>query len=428
MTYQETLSYIHSVQWEWHKPGLSRTQDLLRALGSPEQALKFVHVAGTNGKGSTSAMVASCLRCAGYKVGLYTSPYIQRFNERMQVNGVQIADDTLVELVAKIRPIAEQMEDTPTEFELITAIAMLYFQQQGCDIVVLEVGLGGALDSTNVIPCPEVAVITALGLDHTAQLGNTLAEVASAKAGIIKQGGSVVSYGGTAEGDAVIAATCAAQQAKLAVVDFNQLQITAESLTGTTFDFAGFTGLEIPLLGQYQPRNAALALTALGALVQKGWNIPEDALRQGLASVSWAGRFELLGENPTFILDGSHNAHGLRATAQSLRHLFPAQKYTFVLGVMADKDIEEMLDILCPLAKRVIAVTPNNPRALAAKELAAKINARGVAAMTALSIPEGVATAQKLAQKGVVCALGTLYFSADIRAALSGAEDVDVAE
>ncbi len=418
MTYQETLSYIHAVQWAGHKPGLSRTQALLSALGNPHQTLKFVHVAGTNGKGSTCAIMANCLQHAGYKVGLYTSPYIHRFNERMQINGVQIPDDALVDLVARIRPVAEQMQDQPTEFELITAIGMLYFYEQGCDIVVLEVGLGGMLDSTNVIPCPEVAVITALGLDHTAELGGTLAEIASAKAGIIKEGGCVVSYGTAPEADAVIAAVCAQKKATLTVVDFDTLFLTEQTLTGTTFDFAALQQLHIPLLGRYQPRNAALAITALMVLAKKGWNIPEAALYEGLSTVAWDGRFELLRTTPPFVLDGSHNAHGLAATAQSLRQLFPAQKYTFILGVMADKNIDEMLDILCQLAKRVIAVTPNNPRALPARELAAKLTARDIAAIAAPSIPEGVAVAQKLAKQGVVCALGSLYFSADIRDAL----------
>ncbi len=420
MTYQETLTYIHAVQWAGHKPGLSRTQSLLAALGNPERKLKFVHIAGTNGKGSTSAMTASCLQAAGYKVGLYTSPYIHRFNERMQVNGAPIADDALVELVARIRPVADAMQDVPTEFELITAIGMLYFYEQGCDIVVLEVGLGGALDSTNVIPCPEVAVITALGLDHTAQLGNTLAEVASAKAGIIKAGGAVVAYGDAPEADAVIASACAAQNAALTLVDWSALTIKEETLTGTTFTYGSLTDLQIPLLGRYQPRNAALAITALHALAQQGWSITEDAIRTGLAQVTWAGRFELLRNTPPFILDGSHNPHGLAATMQSLRQLFPAQKYTFVLGAMADKSIDEMLALIAPYAKRVITVTANNPRACTAKELADKLTALGVMAIAAHNIPEGVATADKLGQKGVVCALGTLYFSADIRSAVLG--------
>ncbi len=420
MTYPETLSYIHAVQWAGHKPGLSRTQALLAALGNPEQRLKFVHVAGTNGKGSTSAMIANCLQHAGYKVGLYTSPYIHCFNERIQINGVQIANEALVDLVTRIRPVADAMQDVPTEFELITAIGMLYFAEQGCDIVVLEVGLGGTLDSTNVIPCPEVAVITALGLDHTAELGGTLAEVASAKAGIIKAGGQVVSYGDAPEADAVIATVCAAQSATLTPASWGTLHLKETSLTGSTFDYAGLENLRIPLLGRYQPRNAALAITALQALAQCGWEIPEAALRAGLESVAWAGRFELLRTTPPFVLDGSHNPHGLAATTHSLRELFPAQKYTFVVGAMADKDITEMVSLIAPLAKRVITVTPNNPRALPAPDLAAKFTAQGVTAIAAHSIAEGVAMAEKLARNGVVCALGTLYFSADVRHAVLG--------
>ena len=174
MSYEETLAYIHSVKWQGSKPGLSRTRALLSALGNPERQLRFVHIAGTNGKGSTAACIASCLQAAGWRVGLYTSPYINRFNERMQVNGVPISDEDLETLVDRIRPIANALTDSPTEFELITALGFLYFLQTHCDIVVLEVGLGGALDSTNVIPAPEAAVITALGLDHTAVLGDTI--------------------------------------------------------------------------------------------------------------------------------------------------------------------------------------------------------------------------------------------------------------
>ena len=222
MTYQEALAYIHAVHWQGHKPGLARTRALLAALGDPHKQLRFVHVAGTNGKGSTAAMLDSCLRCAGYKVGLFTSPYIIRFNERIQVNGAPIPDGDLVRLVEQVRPAAAAMADVPTEFELITALGMIYFAQQRCDIVVLEVGLGGALDSTNVIDPPECAVITALGMDHVKELGPTLADIAAAKAGIIKPGSPVVSYGGAPEADRVIAAAAAAQNAPLTAADFSR--------------------------------------------------------------------------------------------------------------------------------------------------------------------------------------------------------------
>ena len=187
MNYEQAMEYIHAVQWAGHKPGLTRTRTLLAALGDPHKQLRFVHVAGTNGKGSTAAMMASCLQAAGYRVGLYTSPFINRFNERIQINGVQIPDEELVKLVEQVKPAADAMEDVPTEFEIITALGMLYFAQQKCEIVVLEVGLGGTLDSTNVIDAPECAVITALGMDHVKELGPTLADIAAAKAGIIKE-------------------------------------------------------------------------------------------------------------------------------------------------------------------------------------------------------------------------------------------------
>ena len=220
MNYEEAMQYIHAVQWAGHKPGLTRTRTLLAALGDPHKRMKFVHVAGTNGKGSTAAMLASCLQAAGYRVGLYTSPFINRFNERIQVNGEQISDEELVRLVETIRPAADAMADVPTEFEIITALGMLCFAEQHCDIVVLEVGLGGALDSTNVIDPPECAVITALGMDHVKELGPTIADIAAAKAGILKPGSPVVSYGGVPEADAVIARTAAEQNAPLHVVDF----------------------------------------------------------------------------------------------------------------------------------------------------------------------------------------------------------------
>lgn len=343
MSYEAALAYIHAVHWAGHKPGLARTRTLLAALGDPQRGLRFVHIAGTNGKGSTAAMLASCLRAAGYRVGLFTSPFIERFNERIQVDGQPIGDEELEALVERIRPAADAMADVPTEFEIITALGMLYFAQKRCDIVVLEVGLGGALDSTNVIDPPECAVITALGMDHVKELGPTLADIASAKAGIIKAGSPVVSYGGVPEADAVIARAAAEKHAPLYEVDFSKLNVRPGTLDYAVFDFDGLEKIHLPLIGSYQPRNAAVAVTALRVLRARGWDIPEQAIRTGLETVSWPGRFELLRRAPAFILDGSHNAHGMRATAESLRACFPGQKFVFLLSIMADKDVDEML-------------------------------------------------------------------------------------
>ena len=419
MNYDQALAYIHAVHWQGHKPGLDRIRTLLEALGNPHQKLQFVHIAGTNGKGSTAAMVDSCLRAAGYKVGMFTSPFINRFNERIQVNGVPIPDQDLVQLVEQVQPAAQAMEDVPTEFELITALGMLYFVQQNCDIVVLEVGLGGALDSTNIIPPPACAVITALGMDHVKELGPTLADIAAAKAGIIKPGSPVVSYGGEPEADKVIADTARAQGAPLTVVDFSRLQLRSASLDGLVFDFDGLEGLTLPFLASYQARNAAVAITALRALRGRGWNISDQAIRQGLAQVRWPGRFELLRRDPPFLLDGSHNAHGMRATVASLRERFPGEKFVFLISIMADKDWDKMLQLLLPLAKCVVTVTATSPRAIPAPDLAAQIRAMGGVAEPSDTIPAGVARADALAAGGPVAALGTLYFSGDVRRALT---------
>ena len=419
MTYEEALNAIHAVHWQGHKPGLERTRALLSALGDPHKALRFVHVAGTNGKGSTAAMLDSCLRAAGYKTGLFTSPYINRFNERVQVDGVPIPDGDLVRLVERVQPAAAAMADTPTEFEFITALGMLWFAEQRCDIVVLEVGLGGALDSTNVIDPPECAVITALGLDHVKELGPTLADIAAAKAGIIKPGSPAVSYGGAPEADRVIAAAAHACGAPLTVVDFTRLRLRGAGLDGQTFDFDGLAGLTLPLLAGYQPRNAAVAVTALRALRARGWDIPDEAIRRGLASVRWPGRFELLRRSPPFLLDGSHNAHGMRATADSLRSLFPGQKFVFLVSIMADKDADEMLRLLLPLAKAFVTVTAPSPRAIPAADLAARIEALGGSAEPAASIPAAVERTAALAAGGPAAALGTLYFSGEVRQAVA---------
>ena len=419
MNYEQALEYIHAVQWAGHKPGLSRTRTLLAALGNPQRQLRFVHIAGTNGKGSTAAMMASCLRKAGYRVGLYTSPFINRFNERIQVDGQQIGDQELVELVEKVRPAAEAMTDVPTEFEIITALGMLYFAQRQCDVVVLEVGLGGTLDSTNVIDRPECAVITALGMDHVKELGPTLADIAAAKAGIIKEGCPVVSYGGVPEADAVIRRVAAEKHAQLTEVDFGRLQVDGGDLDQVTFDFDGLDRVRLPLIGSYQPRNAALAITALRVMREKGWNIPESAIRAGLETVQWAGRFELLRHHPAFVLDGSHNSHGMTATVQSLRDRFPGQKFVFLVSIMADKDVDKMLELLAPLAVRFVTVAAHTPRAMPAQTLAEHIRRYGCTAEAAPTIEAGVKRAVELGGEGPVCALGTLYFSGDVRKAFA---------
>ena len=416
MTYEEALSYIHSICWKGSKLGLDRTRELLGKLNDPQKELKFIHIAGTNGKGSTAAMLSSILEEAGYRVGLYTSPFINRFNERMQVNHQPIPDEELAALTEYVRPHADAMADSPTEFELITALAMVWFARQKCDIVVLEVGMGGELDSTNIIDVPEAAVIAAMGMDHVKELGPTMADIARAKAGIIKEGGRVVSYGGNLEADEVIAAVCRARNASLCQPDFSAIVPGDFSLEGQTFSYKGWRGLRIPLVGAYQMNNAAVVLETVEVLRQRGWSVSDEAVRQGLADTRWPARFEVLRRDPVFIVDGGHNPHGIRATAESLRRLFPGRKITFVTGVMADKDVEHILGLIVPLPEQSFTDRPDNPRAMDAGELAARIEAMGAKATACASVRDGVDRAiQAEGPHGVACALGSLYMSGEVR-------------
>ena len=418
MDIAEALKYIHSVKWRGSKPGLSRTRELLSSLGNPERSLKFVHIAGTNGKGSTAACISSILQNAGYKTGLYISPYVSRFNERMQIDGEHISDDELIALVEEVRPHAEAMADLPTEFELITALAMKYFLNNGCGIVVLEVGMGGELDSTNVIGVPEATVITSVGYDHVKELGPSIADIARAKAGIIKDGADVAVYGGADEVMAVFASVCAERGASLRCADFSRISRQKFSPDGIKFDFSPYGRINLPLAGTYQTKNAALSITAVELLREKGYPIVDDDIVKGLGHVRWPGRFEFLGRDPAFILDGAHNPQAVEATVNSLSGHFGDRRIVFLFGVMADKDVDSMIGHIAPTAEIVIAVRPDNPRAMASEALADKLRGFGVPAKDCATVAAGVAEAVRQAGKGgVVCAMGSLYFSQQVRGA-----------
>jgi dihydrofolate synthase/folylpolyglutamate synthase len=417
---EEAVAYIHSNQWRRSRPGLARIRTLLRALGDPQRGMKFVHVAGTDGKGSTCACIASVLQAAGYRVGLNTSPYLVRFNERIRVDGEMISDEELAALTGEIRPVADRAPEHPTEFELITALALLYFRRRNCDVVVLEVGMGGALDASNVIDPPEAAVITAMGMDHVKELGPTMADIAAAKAGIIKEGCAVVSYGGVPEADAVFRRVCAEKHAALTEADFSRLQLRSLSLTESRFNFLPYQDIRLPLAGTYQPRNAAVAITALEVLRQKGWRISDGDIVTGLGRVRWPGRFELLRRGPVFLLDGAHNPHGMTATSESLRALFPGRSVVFLVGVMADKDVSRMMALIAPMARAFFTVRPDNPRAMDAQTLRQLLLPYGKPVRACVSVGQAVeAAAVEAGPEGVVCALGSLYFSGDVRKAVA---------
>lgn len=409
--YEEALEYIHSVNWTFCKPGLERIGELCERLGNPQKNLRIVHVAGTNGKGSFCAMLDSVLRRAGYRVGLYTSPYIRFFNERMCVDGQPIANEELAEITAFVRPIADSMTDKPTEFELITAIAFEYFKRQNCDMVVLEAGMGGRLDSTNLIRNPLLSVITGIALDHTAFLGDTVEKIAAEKAGIIKDRAPVLYGGEDAAAGEVIEGVAKEKKSPFILVNYTALNNVRSSLDGTTFDFEDHSNMRIGLLGLYQPKNASVVIKATELLRQRGLQIDDTALREGLANAKWQGRFEILTREPLMIFDGAHNPQGIAAAVSSIRHYFADRKVYVLTGVLRDKDYQVIARDIATVASRAFVMAPDNPRALDAEEYAEVLRNAGVQAEAFDSLGSALMAARDAAKRDGVplLCLGSLY-------------------
>ena len=416
MTYDGAIEYIHSVSNFFCKPGLDRISELCQGLGDPQRKLKFIHVTGTNGKGSVCAMLNSVLCEAGYKVGLYTSPYVKEFNERMRVNGKNIPNETLARITERVKSVADKMADSPTEFELITAIAFEYFLEEGCQVVILEVGMGGRLDATNIIDSPLLSIITGIAIDHTAFLGNTIEEIAGEKAGIIKER-SVALYGGEdRRAEAVIAAECVKMQSILYKTDYSELKINSMTLEGTSFDYRARCDVKLSLLGSYQPRNAAIVLDAIDTLSEAGLKVSEEAVRQGLAKAKWPARFEILSVEPLFIFDGAHNPQGIDAAVGSIKDYFGEKKVCIISGVLRDKDFNHIASRLSEVAEAVYTITPDSPRALGAEEYARVICGLGVKATPCPTIEDAVRLGREYAEEKAVplFCLGSLYTYSEI--------------
>ena len=415
MGIEETLQFIHATSWKGSRLGLERMQDLMLRLGNPQEELRFVHVAGTNGKGSVCAMLSSVLSSAGYRTGLYTSPHLVRVNERTKIDNVDISDEDLICAAEQVKAAVEQMDDKPTEFEVITAMAFVYFRQQKCDIVVLEVGLGGRLDATNVIPVPELAIIMNIGLEHTEVLGDTLQEIAAEKAGIIKGGGSVVFYPQLPSVESVFEETCAQRNATFVRADTSDVLVREESLEGSVFDWKEWKQLRINLLGRHQIWNAVVALTAAEQLERKGWGIGETAIRKGLANTYWPARLEILNEAPLFILDGAHNPQCVEMLEQSMQTLFLDRKVVFLTGMLRDKDYLKMLNLISHRIKEVICLTPDSERALPAEALASVLAGFEIKATAFDDVERGIIAALTAAKGRPIVAFGSLYLAGAIR-------------
>jgi len=420
MNYDEALNYIHSISWTFCKPGLERISELCKALGNPEKELKFVHVAGTNGKGSFCSMLSSILIKAGYKVGLYTSPFIYRFNERMRINGADIPDEVLARITERIKPVADKMADKPTEFELITAIAFEYFRSERCDVVVLECGMGGRLDSTNVISSPLLSVITGIALDHTAFLGDTVEKIAFEKAGIVKDPSPLLFGGEDEAAEAVIKKRCEQFGADFYKTNYRALNVKGASLSGAVLDYEEFKDIKIKLLGLYQPRNVASVISAVKILRKRGLDISDQALYEGLSSAEWRARFEIIGKEPTVIFDGAHNPEGIEAAVRSIKHYFGDKKIVVFTGVLADKDYRFIAKKLSEVASYAFTITPDNKRALSASEYAEILSEYGVFATACGSITQALTLGKEkaLSEDTALCCLGSLYTYVDVINAL----------
>ncbi|MEG6523141.1 bifunctional folylpolyglutamate synthase/dihydrofolate synthase [Desulfotomaculum sp. 1211_IL3151] len=428
MTYDDAIEYLKNLTKFGMNLGLARIEELLRRLGNPQNRLNIIHVGGTNGKGSTTAMIANILTSAGYKTGMFSSPHLHHYSERFMINGQPITSEKLVALIEVVKPELTRMVqegfEHPTEFEVSTALALLYFANEETDFVVLEVGLGGAIDSTNIVK-PRVAVITNVAMDHMDYLGDTLAEIARVKAGIIKPDVPIVTAA-EAEPLEIIRQVAWSNHCQLIQIgrDVTWSQVQRELKQDfQTFIINGQQNtyqVKLPLLGAHQQINAATAVAAVEMLgTEKDHSIPDTAIINGLRTVKWPGRLEIVQNNPTVLLDGAHNHAGALALKRALRDYFPNRKIVFVLGMLADKERSKVVAELAPLAKAVVVTRSNNPRAGDWTKLAddARTYLDEVAVVEAVEEAIQKALAQ-IKENDVLCITGSLYMVAEARSLL----------
>ena len=422
MTFEETLKKIDTYQRFSRKPGLERMATLLSRLGNPQEKLKFIHVAGTNGKGTACTLLSSVLTAAGYRTGLYLSPHVSDFRERIQFCGGMIPREELVSAAEKVFAAVDLLERDGVcvnVFELVTAIAMLWFSKQHCDAVVLEVGLGGRYDATNVIRGPLAALIMSISYDHTEVLGNTLTEIAHEKCGIFKpECPAVCSPGEPEEALREIRRSARETGSPLTEASCADLEIVRSDLTGTELRYRGGL-LKLPFLGEHQVKNAATVLSTIEILRRQGMIISAEAVRTGFALARLPARLEVLSADPPVLVDGAHNPGGTAALAAALRRYLPGRKITAVMGMMADKDTASAVKNLSGLFSRVIAAAPLSPRAMRAEDFAALWRREGVEATAVSDEREALCEALSALREGsalVVC--GSLYLAGEMRGPL----------
>lgn len=420
MTYEEARAFIAKTATYGYRLGLTCMQEMLQRLGNPQDDLKFIHIAGTNGKGSVLAYTSTVLKEAGYKVGRYISPTIYSYRERIQVNEQYISREDLARLTQRIYEVGQAMVADgclhPTCFEVETVLAFLYFREQKCDLVVLETGMGGLTDATNVVNTTLISVLVSISMDHMGYLGDTLAEIAAMKAGIIKPHTTVVSTRQQPDAAQVIQKTCKEKQCAYYEADPADVRDVTYGYESQTFTYKNYEHLKIRLAGAYQIENASLAVEVLDHLRDLGYPISEEALRRGLASTVWNGRFTIVDRDPLFILDGAHNQDAADKLKETLELYFKDRRMIYIMGVLADKDYEYIVRQLSPMAAQIFTVmTPDNPRALPAEDLAKTVACYNPSVRAAKSLAEAVKLAREAAgPKDVIIAFGSLSYLGEL--------------
>ncbi len=415
MNYDDTLNYIKTASMPGSVPGLERIGELLEALGSPQKSLRFIHVAGTNGKGSVCCYLETVLLEAGIKTGLYTSPHLRRVNERFRFCGSDISDEALALLFTELAPINDKLGRCCTEFELLTAAACLYYNKVGAEIVILETGLGGRFDATNIIEKPLLSIVTGIGLDHTEILGDTKEKIAFEKAGIFKPGCPALCHSADKSVLEVFKTEAEKRGSKLYTADENRLSLISADTGGQVFSFEGKT-YNIAMLGAHQLKNASLVIRAAEILQEIGIQISDETLKHGLSKAKLASRLSILNEKPLFILDGGHNPLGIESARDALETIFPEKEKILIFGAMKDKDISQSLKILKDFCSEIVCTSVGGERAKDAAELfkiAAKL---GIPGSYESEVPKAIEKAMKLAEErdALVLCIGSLYLAGPV--------------
>lgn len=424
MNYNECIHYLEEEVGFGSVPGLERIQALCDKLGNPEQGLSVIHVAGTNGKGSAVAMLSSILQAAGYRVGTYTSPHLDRYNERFIINGEEISDDAFAKEITLMKKICDELEEegkaVPTLFEIVTGAAFHYFSVQKVDILILEVGLGGKYDATNIIPNPLLSLIMSISIDHTDFLGDSIEKIAAEKAGIIKKNCPVVLYSQDKIVYNIMWTTAQEWNAPFYCPENAEVHISSQTLEGTVFsvktDLLDMKDLELPLLGSYQIGNCITVLEACAVLRERGISLSDEAIRTGLKNAHWAGRMEICGNDPLVLLDGAHNADGILQLANSIKTYFNEKKVTLILGVLGDKEYNKMAELILPHADAVILTEPHSERKLDVFSLARSISDHEGTIYTEKEIEAAFEKALSITPaEGIILCCGSLYMIGAMR-------------